>query len=135
MSQLVFNFNNEENLKDDEGTYTKKKYIPQYEIKGEEPRLNELCDISKYFQLKQEINQCELITDEEKKFLIMAATRHLAFNYSKIAEYYAHANKTMQELMEKSALVIIDFDDAVAYGYAMLATELDKMSEEDYYEV
>ena len=68
-----------------------------------------------------------------REFLILACTRHLGFNYSKIAEYYAHANKEMQELMEKNALVLIDYDDAIAYGYTKLATEIDKMSDEDYY--
>lgn len=42
------------------------------------------------------------------------------FNYSKIADYYASASPEMQELMEDSALVIIDFDDAIAKGYVKL---------------
>ena len=43
------------------------------------------------------------------------------FNYKNIAEYYAHASKEIQELMEKSALVIIDVDDAIANGYVKLS--------------
>ena len=62
--------------------------------------------------------------DEEKKFLQFAATRHIIFTYSKIADYYAHASKEMQELMEQSALVIIDFEDAIANGYVKLSKNI-----------
>lgn len=37
----------------------------------------------------------------------------------------------MQELMEDSALVILDYDDAIAKGYARLKGEIDDMWEED----
>ena len=57
------------------------------------------------------------VSQEEKEFLKLAATRHIVFTYSKIADYYAHASKEMQGLMEQSALVIIDLDDAIANGY------------------
>ena len=60
------------------------------------------------------------VSIEEKNFLIDAARRHNVFDYSKIADYYAHASKEMQELMEKSALVIIDFEKAIELGYVKL---------------
>jgi hypothetical protein len=37
----------------------------------------------------------------------------------------------MQELMEHLALVIIDFDNAIAYGYAQLSAALEEMRGED----
>ncbi|EEP88958.1 transcriptional regulator, partial [Yersinia kristensenii ATCC 33638] len=37
-----------------------------------------------------------------------AAERHTIFNFSKIADYYAHAPADIQALFEQSALVIID---------------------------
>jgi len=40
----------------------------------------------------------------------------------------------MQELMEKSALVIIDYDDAIKNGYAELKADIDEMKDEDIYE-
>lgn len=46
------------------------------------------------------------------------------FNYRNIAEYYAHATPEMQRLMEKSALVIIDMDNAIANGYAALFSDV-----------
>ena len=54
------------------------------------------------------------------------------FNYRNIAEYYAHATPEMQQLMEKSALVIIDVDNAIANGYAtLMADVLDMMEDGD----
>ena len=67
------------------------------------------------------------MTEEEKKFLLAAATRHLVFNYSKIANYYAHSSKEVQELMEDSALVILDIDDAIAKGYVKLSKNIEKI--------
>jgi hypothetical protein len=63
----------------------------------------------------------------EKQFLIEAAKRHTVFNYRNIAEYYANASEEMQRLMEKSALVIIDFDDAIANGYVKMSKAMEKL--------
>ena len=113
-----------------ESKYTNKKNIPQYEITGEEPTISELCDREKTEQLIEEIKSSN-VTQEQKEFLIAAAQRHLTFNYQNIAEYYAHQNKEMQELMEKSALVIIDFEDAIKNGYAQLSKEIQGLYDED----
>lgn len=111
--------------------YTTKVDIPQYEIKGEKPKINELYDTTKTQELINKINKA-YIDDEQKKFLIEAAKRHTVFDYSKIAEYYAHQNKEVQELMEDSALVIIDFDDAIKNGYVQLRSEILDLEEDDY---
>lgn len=110
--------------------YTKKTEVPQYEITGENPTISELYDKSKTDFLIDEIKQANIPKDI-KKFLIEAANRHTVFNYSKIAEFYAHANETVQSLMERSALVIIDFDDAIANGYAYLSNEIAEMFSEE----
>lgn len=83
------------------------------------PPLTQCLDVSKYRELKDNIRKSN-VSELEKNFLIAAATRHYAFNYSKIADYYASASPEMQKLMEQSALVIIDFDDAIANGYIRL---------------
>lgn len=103
--------------------YTTKVEPPQYLPKNKCPSIYELVDTKKYSHLVNEINQAD-ITPEQKEFLIRAATRHFVFRYDKIADYYAHQDKTMQELMEKSALVIIDYNDAIANGYVKLNKEL-----------
>lgn len=109
---------------EEENKYTMKTNVPQYEIKGEEPDISELVDTSKVKELQLRIKHSN-VPDEVKQFLKLASYRHLQFNYSKIAEYYAHAEKEVQELMEDSALVIIDFDDAIAKGYVELTKQIE----------
>jgi hypothetical protein len=58
------------------------------------------------------------------EFLRLAAHRHIVFDYHSIAEYYCHAPATVQRLMEASALVIIDFGDAIEHGYVSLSHAL-----------
>ena len=64
-------------------------------------------------------------------FLIRAANRHIVFNYKKIAEYYPHATPEVQKLMERSALVIIDINDAIHYGYVDFVEELNRLEKAD----
>lgn len=109
--------------------YTKKVNIPQYLPKNVKPNIMELCNDTKTVKLINEIKNSN-VTDEEKEFLIKAARRHQVFNYSKIADYYAHSNKEMQKLMEKSALVIIDINDAIANGYVKLSKNIEKIMNE-----
>lgn len=110
--------------------YTTKINIPQYEITGDEPQISELYDDTKCNELISKIEKAN-ITDEQKEFLKNAATRHLAFSYNKIAEYYAHQDKEMQQLMEDSALVIIDYNDAIKNGYAELVAGIENITEYD----
>ena len=126
-------FDEDENKDDEENPYTTKINIPQYEIKGEEPAIEELYDNIKTEELLKKIENSK-VSEEQKDFLIKSAQRHLGFNYSKIAEYYAHQDKEMQQLMEDSALVIIDYNDAIKNGYAELKKEIDLIAdnEEEY---
>lgn len=110
--------------------YTQKVDVPQYEPTGERPDIWELVDTAKADSFLEEINESK-VSPEEKDFLIKATRRLYEFNYKKIAEYYAQASPEMQELMEHLALVIIDFDNAIAYGYAQLSAALEEMRAED----
>lgn len=111
--------------------YTSKIERPHYEITGETPPLSALVNTAKTDELVAEINAAEGISDDERVFLLMAAQRHLQFSYRDVAEYYASANAKMQELMEKSALVIIDYDDAIKYGYAQLQASIQEQKDEE----
>lgn len=106
--------------------YTNKISIPQYLPSSEKPLIESLYNKQKYVELVNHINAAD-IPEEEKYFLKLAATRHIVFNYSKIADYYAHADKTLQKLMEESALVLIDLDDAIANGYVVLSEDIKKI--------
>lgn len=112
--------------KESENPYTTKTDIPQYEVQGEKPTINECYNTDKAEELIWEINNSG-VTDLEKKFLIEAAKRHTVFNYRLIAEYYATASKEMQGLMERSALVIIDINNAIANGYVKLSERVKKL--------
>ena len=103
--------------------YTSKVDTPIYEPKSRCPHILELVDSEKVKRMIMKINNSN-VSDMEKKFLIEAAHRHSVFNYSKIADYYAYASKEMQELMEESALVIIDFDKSIELGFTKLQEKL-----------
>ena len=114
---------NIDKIEEKEEAYTKKIEAPIYEPKGEKPKVSELYNQDKGFELLEKIKKSK-VSNAEKEFLTMATFRHLVFNYSKIAEYYAQSNKEMQELMEESALVIIDFDKAIESGFVNLSNEI-----------
>lgn len=120
----LFGLGEQDNEKDTK--YTTKVEVPQYLPSFEKPRLRDCFNLDKYNELLRHINASN-VPEEEKEFLKFAATRHIVFNYSKIADYYAHSNKEMQELMEESALVIIDFNDAIANGYVKLSKDIEKI--------
>lgn len=131
MSLYGFNFpEDEEEEEEFDDTYTDKTNIPQYDITGDVPDLSELVDEGKTNELLEEIDNSDLSYDE-KEFLKKAAQRHLVFNYRKVAEFYAAASPEMQELMEKSALVIIDYNDAIMNGYTTLSEKIQKMIDAD----
>ena len=111
------------NLPTEQSRYTKKVDIPQYAPSDSKPPIEALVDYQKYSRMLAEINK-SAVSEEEKKFLRLAASRHIVFRYSKIADYYAHASKEMQELMERSALVILDVNDAIANGYVKLSKDI-----------
>ena len=77
------------------------------------PNFADMLDSGRTDELIREI-EASGVTQDEKNFLVQAARRHNVFNYRAIAEYYAQATPEMQRLMEHSALVIIDVDDAIA---------------------
>lgn len=110
--------------------YTSETRLPQYTPVGEDVAEQDLYDHIKTDALMIEIDGAA-ISKEQKDFLTMAAYRHTVFNYRKIAEYYATASPEMQRLMERSALVIIDLDDAIANGFTALTDTLEELMKDD----
>lgn len=108
---------------DGDGDYTKKVDIPNYEPSGEKPDIHELYNDEKTYELIDNIKAANL-PQAEKDFLMLAAGRHTVINFESVANYYAHSSKECQELMEDSALVIIDFNKAIENGYVRLSDEL-----------
>lgn len=109
--------------------YSRKIEAPIYEPKGDKPATSELFDDVKARQLVQEIRAAQLPKDVAA-FLEAAAARHVVFNFSRIADFYASADAATQRLMERSALVIIDFDKAIEHGFVKLTTRLAELSDQ-----
>lgn len=116
-------------LMDGDNKYSRTIKIPQYEPSNIAPNLWELYDKTKYVELMKNIALSD-IPDDVKEFLKLGATRHIVFNYAKIADYYAHAEPEVQRLMEQSALVIIDINDAIANGYVKLSKRMLELIDE-----
>ena len=117
-----------------ENKYSQAVNVPQYEIVGDEPQLSELVDRTKATFLRNQIHKANLPKQLEE-FLLTAASRHLVFNYSKIAEFYPHQTPEVQRLMEQSVLIIIDAKDAIANGFAVFQQTVKELQEVDYDDV
>ena len=131
-----------QNLLDDEGggqsikddnTYTQKIELPIYtpdeSVDVDESQLVQ----TEYFdKLMAEIDKAD-IPDKAKEFLRLSAYRHLRFDYTAIANYYARADPVVQDLMERSGLVIIDYNKALEYGFVEFSDTLKEImgSDED----
>jgi len=112
----------------DDNPYTNKIVAPIYEPKGDKPPIDTLIDRTKTNQLQSEIEAANLPNDV-KQFLKDAAERHTVFYFGRIAEWYCHATPKVQNLMEKSGMVIIDFKKAIEYGFVHLTERLGELAD------
>ena len=107
----------------DPSVYTDKITAPIYEPRGERPEIEALFDDRKTKELVEAIDRAN-IPPAVSHFLRRAAERHTRFDFEMIAEFYAHAEPEIKTLMERSALVIIDFDAAVENGFVRMTKEI-----------
>lgn len=111
--------------------YVNSTNIPHYEpTQPAPPHPTDLYDTTRTDELLTSIAAADL-DPLTRAFLETAAHRHTVFTYSQIAEFYAHATPQVQRLMEESALVIIDVQDAIRLGYARLSEWIDGAINED----
>ena len=115
---------------EEENIYTQKVNAPVYEPSEVKPDLKDLYDDEKAFDLIAKIKAAKL-PQAEKDFLMLTAGRHVVLNFQLIADYYAHSDKITQGLMEDSALVIVDFNNAIANGWVNLSKKLDEAYDAD----
>ena len=120
-----------ESTSNEDTNYSRKIESPLYEIKGDKPSLGELVDTKNRDKLLSEIEESE-VNPTLKEFLREAAQRHSVFNFEKIAEFYAHSSKEEQELMENSALVIVDFDKAIERGFINLSKDIQEACRDEF---
>lgn len=131
MSDLDDYFDGQDKANGIDDTYSKKIRAPIYEMTGEKPEINTLYDNAKTSEMVRKIEAAAL-PDDVAGFLKEAAQRHTVFNFRRIAEFYAHANAGVQDLMEQSALVIIDFDKAIENGFVNLTERLGAIADKEY---
>lgn len=113
-----------------DGIYSNKIAVPTYEPRNKKPPIADLYDDEKAMDLIADIKDSKL-PEKEKDFLMAAASRHIVFNYSKIADFYAHSSKECQQLMEQSALVIVDYKQAIENGFVHLTAQIDELNGEE----
>tara|TARA_R100000664_G_C2746999_1_gene134609 strand:- start:216 stop:962 length:747 start_codon:yes stop_codon:yes gene_type:complete len=111
--------------------YTRKIKLPTYEPCNEKPELNELVDNVKTKKLISKIKKLK-VSKEVKEFLTYSAYRHNRFNYGKIADFYAHSDKEVQDVMEDLALVIIDLNKAIEKGFVELTHNISNLFNDEY---
>lgn len=115
-------------LGENKNMYMQNTSKPQYMPTGKKVDMKSCFDTKKYDELIANIEK-SCVSEEEKAFLRHAAGRHCVFDYRNIAEYYcAVATPEMQQLMEESALVIIDINDAIRNGYAKLTSTIRELA-------
>ncbi|MBC3214249.1 ParB/Srx family N-terminal domain-containing protein [Serratia fonticola] len=107
----------------DEDPYTAKIDTPVYEPSEVTPSISELYDETKARSLLKNIKAAKL-PKEVAAFLMSAAERHTVFNFNKIADYYANAPAEIQALFEESALVIIDYGQAIENGFVHMTKNM-----------
>lgn len=108
--------------------YTGKVDPIQYEPKLDAPPpVTALVDRARANELVRQIRDVPDIPEDVADFLIAGAQRHLVFNYGNVAEFYAHASPEVQALMEASALIIVDYQDAIKHGYVRITEELEQL--------
>lgn len=106
-------------LGDEEKKYSKKVDAPTYTPREGRGSLLDCYDPQKFLRLCRMIEESN-VTNDEKNFLKLAAARFIQFNYEAIADHYAIVGDETKALMEKLALVIIDFDKAIDEGFVQL---------------
>jgi hypothetical protein len=114
-------FDDEENKP--ENPYTAKVETPIYEPRDKKPKHKEVYDVEKFNTLVSDI-EASAASKEDKEFLKIAASRHIVFNYELIADLYANSDAEVQSLMEKSALVLIDYQKAIENGFVRMSEEI-----------
>ena len=104
--------------------YSRKVEPPIYKPSNAKPSIAELFDDTRTQVLVRAIQAADYLTEDQRRFLTIAAQRHTVLHFNKIADYYAHSDERVQRLMEDSALVIIDFNRAIELGFVQLTKKI-----------
>lgn len=110
--------------------YTTKLEIPQYTPSTNPVKIQDCIVTTQVSKFLDEI-QALSISESEKEFLTLCAYRFYKYNYAKIADYYClHASKEVQDMMQKLAVVIVDYENALKNGYVQLSKSIKTLRED-----
>ena len=104
--------------------------IPTYSPREGRGGIYDCYDPQKFYRLCRMVDESN-VSEDEKKFLKLAASRFIEFNYESIADHYAMQDEETKSLMEKLALVIIDFDKAIEEGFVQLNDKMKIIYEQE----
>lgn len=105
--------------------YSRKIESPIYQPTGmkiEDAR--SLYDDSEVKEIEQLIKDTEL-PDDVREMLMKSAQRFRRFDFGRVAEYYSQCkDEATRRLMERTAMVIVDFGRAIEHGFVELCEEI-----------
>lgn len=96
--------------------YSNKIKLPIFDPTGKQVTLEECVNVDQFVKYMDEIDKYKSenkINEQQYKFLKLAASRFIVFNFENIAEYFCQTNSDMQKIMQDLALVLIDYDNAL----------------------
>ena len=105
--------------------YSRKIESPVYVPTGETIEgPSALYDESEVKDLEYHIKAAD-IPEDVRDMLLKSAQRFRKFDFSKVAEYYSQCeDPVIRALMERTAMVIVDFKQAIENGFVVLTDEI-----------
>ena len=96
--------------------YSPSMYFPIFDpaVDGKHHQLFEMVNTKRYKDALRAIDEVKDISDEEREFFKLAATRFIEFNFTPIAEQYCVSTPQARVLFEKLALVYVSTTQAIA---------------------
>lgn len=83
-----------------------------------------LYDETEVNEIEEKIRQAD-IPEDVREMLIKSAQRFRRFDFGRVAEYYSQCkDQVIRDLMERTAMVIVDFGRAIEDGFVELAEEI-----------
>lgn len=83
-----------------------------------------LYEETEVLEMQEQIRAAD-IPDDIRELLMKSAERFRRFNFDRVAEYYSQCeDETVRALMERTAMVVVDFKQAIEKGFVVLADDV-----------
>jgi len=100
--------------------------IPFYTPSEIKPEINEIANLNKTIELFSKIESLNE-SEELKQILKIRASFFTDFNFNKIADYYHHSGKELQDIMKTLGMVILAPKEAVENGFVELIETVEEL--------